>query len=91
MFFIGRIFKSVVEGASGEKATYHYEKPLNERIGNGIFKFWGRMMVFSMVAPILVWGPSTCMGKRSERIAEPVPETVPYTSPSNPWALDQAE
>lgn len=76
------------EALSGGK-RYHYDKPLNERVANRVFRYWGRMILIGLAFPAftmiaVVVGASIEDSAQEETAAEQRPASKP-----NPWSLDK--
>jgi hypothetical protein len=68
---------------------YHYDKPLNERLANSVFRFWGRMILIGLAVPTftmiaVVVGASIEDSPQEEAVAEQKPASKP-----NPWSIDK--
>lgn len=80
--------EGISDGLNGGK-RYHYDKPLNERVANRVFRFWGRMILIGLAFPAFTMIAVVVGALLDDQAQEEAVAEREQPSKPNPWSLDE--
>ena len=89
--FLGDLADIAADKFGGKK--YHYQEPVNKRVGNAVFRFWGRMFLIGLAFSFLSSASMIYFAWSQDRAEkEAAAETAALADEKakrNPWALQK--